>query len=405
MFADDLLLKRISVKGEVGTCTYTSQGHVYFSLKDNDSQISAVIWRSRTIAGLKFKLETGMKVVVTGNVEVYERDGRYQIIATEIVKEGLGDIYERFEALKKKLEELGMFDKDAKRPIPRYVKTLGVVTAPTGAAVRDIIDISKRRNPGIQIVLYPSLVQGKDAPANMIEGINALEAYGVDVIIVGRGGGSMEDLWCFNDEALAHTIFNCAVPVISAVGHETDFTIADFVADLRAPTPSAAAELAVTDISLEIRRLKDYGKRLENTISHRIGWYRERVKTYVNQIRVHSPEYRINEQRNRLASLNDRMNAIINLKIADKKAKLPTFAEQLDSRMQRKLADYKTKVSLYAKGLHALSPLNKLGGGYVYATAGGKGLKSVKDVNVGSDVTLNLKDGTLDAKITGIREE
>ncbi|MBP5623540.1 MAG: exodeoxyribonuclease VII large subunit [Lachnospiraceae bacterium] len=383
MFADDLLLKRISVKGEVGTCTYTSQGHVYFSLKDNDSQISAVIWRSRTIAGLKFKLETGMKVVVTGNVEVYERDGRYQIIATEIVKEGLGDIYERFEILKKKLEELGMFDKDAKRPIPRYVKTLGVVTAPTGAAVRDIINISKRRNPGIQIVLYPSLVQGKEAAANIIEGINALENYGVDVIIVGRGGGSMEDLWCFNDEALAHTIFNCAVPVISAVGHETDFTIADFVSDLRAPTPSAAAELAVTDIYSELRRLEDYGKRLENTIYYRINRYREKIKTYVNQIRVHSPEYRINAQRNRLALINERMNSLMSMRISDRKA----------------------KVSLYAKTLHALSPLNKLGGGYVYATAGGKGLKSVKDVKTGDDVKLNLKDGTLDAKITGIREE
>ena len=383
MFADDLLLKRISVKGEVGTCTYTSQGHVYFSLKDNDSQINAVIWRSRTIAGLKFKLETGMKVVVTGNVEVYERDGRYQIIATEIVKEGLGDIYERFEILKKKLEELGMFDKDAKRPIPRYVKTLGVVTAPTGAAVRDIINISKRRNPGIQIVLYPSLVQGKEAAANIIEGINALENYGVDVIIVGRGGGSMEDLWCFNDEALAHTIFNCAVPVISAVGHETDFTIADFVSDLRAPTPSAAAELAVTDIYSELRRLEDYGKRLENTIYYRINRYREKIKTYVNQIRVHSPEYRINAQRNRLALINERMNSLMSMKISDRKA----------------------KVSLYAKTLHALSPLNKLGGGYVYATAGGKGLKSVKDVKTGDDLTLNLKDGALDAKITGIREE
>ena len=383
MFADDLLLKRISVKGEVGTCTYTSQGHVYFSLKDNDSQISAVIWRSRTIAGLKFKLETGMKVVVTGNVEVYERDGRYQIIATEIVKEGLGDIYERFEILKKKLEELGMFDKDAKRPIPRYVKTLGVVTAPTGAAVRDIINISKRRNPGIQIVLYPSLVQGKEAAANIIEGINALENYGVDVIIVGRGGGSMEDLWCFNDEALAHTIFNCAVPVISAVGHETDFTIADFVSDLRAPTPSAAAELAVTDIYSELRRLEDYGKRLENTIYYRINRYREKIKTYVNQIRVHSPEYRINAQRNRLALINERMNSLMSMRISDRKA----------------------KVSLYAKTLHALSPLNKLGGGYVYATAGGKGLKSVKDVKTGDDVKLNLKDGILDAKITGIREE
>lgn len=381
MFKDDLLLKSISIKGEVGTCSYTSSGHIYFSIKDKDSQLSAVMWASRRTSGLKFKLETGMKVVVTGTIDVYERDGKYQIIAGSIKQEGLGDIFEQLEELKMRLKEQGMFDQEFKRPIPKYIKTLGVVTAPTGAAVRDIIDISKRRNPGIQIVLYPAIVQGKDAPPSIIEGINALERHGVDVIIVGRGGGSVEDLWCFNDEALAHTIFNCSVPVISAVGHETDFTIADFVSDLRAPTPSAAAELAVVDIKSELSRLSDQKRRLSRIINDQIALKRSSLNAYKHRINGLSPEALINEKRNRLLS----------------------YEERLNNRMDKLLMIYKNELSMKASKLHALSPLNKLGGGYAFASVDGKPLKSVEDAKENEELLLNLTDGEILTKITKVK--
>ncbi|MBO7357801.1 MAG: exodeoxyribonuclease VII large subunit, partial [Lachnospiraceae bacterium] len=256
MFLTDGFLQNVSLRGEVSNCKYHSSGHIYFSVKDEKSSIRCVMFASSR-RGLNFTLQDGMKIVIKGSVNVYDRDGSYQVYATSIEKEGLGDLYEEYEKLKKRLMEQGMFDEEYKRPIPKHVKKLGVVTAETGAAVRDIINVSKRRNPGVQIVLYPAIVQGDDAPESIITGIRVLEEYGVDVIIVGRGGGSIEDLWGFNDEMVAHAIFNCDVPVISAVGHETDFTIADFVSDLRAPTPSAAAELANTDMMAVVSDLND----------------------------------------------------------------------------------------------------------------------------------------------------
>ena len=382
MFADDLLLKRISVKGEIGTVTYSGKGHIYFSLKDKDSQINGAMWASKRASGLDFKLETGMQVIVTGSVELFERDGRYQLYADKFEKAGIGNIYEHFEALKKKLTEQGMFDEEFKRPIPTHIKTLGVVTAATGAAVRDIIKISKQRDPGIQIVLYPSLVQGEGAPKEIIEGIGALERYGVDVIIVGRGGGSMEDLWCFNDEALAHTIFNCDVPVISAVGHETDFTIADLVADRRAATPSHAAEIAVTDISVDLRRISDADRRLNSLMSGKLLYQKTRLGSYVNRLRSLSPMSIINERRNRLVMAENRLN----------------------SGMEKILTFHKNRLSLAAGKLHALSPLNKLGSGYVYAQdASGRAVRSAGDVKAGDEITLNLTDGTIGASVTQTR--
>ncbi|MCQ2520048.1 MAG: exodeoxyribonuclease VII large subunit [Lachnospiraceae bacterium] len=383
MFKDDLLLDNISIKGEVGTCSYTSVGHIYFSIKDKDSQINAVMWAGKRNSGLKFKLETGMQIVARGRVEVYVRDGKYQLIANTIEQDGVGNIYEEFEKLKGKLEAMGMFDKECKQPIPQHIKTLGVVTASTGAAVRDIINVSKRRNPGIQIVLYPAIVQGKDAPASIIRGINMLEEYGVDTIIVGRGGGSMEDLWCFNDEALAHTIFNCSIPVISAVGHETDFTIADFVADLRAATPSVAAEQAVSLVMDDIRRMEEQKRRITGLLVNKLAIYRSNLSGYKNRVRGLSPQSKINEQRNRLSSMEER----------------------LSHRMDGKLSNVKRLLELKAQKLHGLSPLNKLGGGYVYASAnGGKALKSAKEVSLGDNVNLNLTDGEIVVKVEEIKE-
>ena len=247
MFSQDFMLQNIYVKGEVSNCKYHSSGHIYFTIKDARGTIACVMFAGNR-SGLKFRMEEGQQVVVGGSVEVYERDGKYQLYAREIILDGAGYLYEKFERLKKELAQRGLFAPEYKQPVPKYIRTLGVVTAPTGAAVQDIINITRRRNPYVRIILYPAIVQGEQAAASIIQGIHALEQLGVDVMIVGRGGGSIEDLWAFNEEAVAQAVFDCSVPIISAVGHETDTTIIDFVSDLRAPTPSAAAELAVYDV-------------------------------------------------------------------------------------------------------------------------------------------------------------
>ena len=247
MFSQDYMMQQILVRGEVSNCKYHTSGHIYFTLKDRSGTIACVMFAGNR-SGLAFRMEAGQQIVVGGSIEVYERDGKYQLYAKQIFLDGAGDLNAKFERLKRELEERGMFDAVYKQPIPRFAKTVGVVTAQTGAAVRDIIQVAKRRNPYVQIILYPAIVQGDAAAESIVNGIRALEHLGVDVMIVGRGGGSIEDLWAFNEEIVAQAIFDCRIPIISAVGHETDTTIADFVSDLRAPTPSAAAELAVMDV-------------------------------------------------------------------------------------------------------------------------------------------------------------
>ena len=264
MFVQDYLLKRLSVRGEISNCKYHTSGHIYFTLKDKSGTLSAVMFAGQR-KGLNFQLQEGQQVIVTGSVDVYERDGRYQLYAREIRREGTGDLYERFVQLRSELEEMGMFAAEYKQPLPRYAMTVGVVTAPTGAAIRDIMNISARRNPYVQLVLCPALVQGDQARYSIAAGIRTLDSMGLDVIIVGRGGGSIEDLWAFNEEMVARAIFECSTPVISAVGHETDVTIADYVADMRAPTPSAAAELAVFDYRQFEAQMNQYRDKLHTS--------------------------------------------------------------------------------------------------------------------------------------------
>ena len=249
IFDQDYMLRRIYVSGEVSNCKYHPSGHIYFSLKDAEGTISCVMFAGSR-RGLAFPMRDGDNVIVGGSISVYERDGKYQIYAKEITKEGAGLLYEKYLALKAELEEMGMFAREYKRPIPRFARTVGVVTASTGAAIRDIMNISHRRNPYVQLILYPAKVQGDGAAESIAMGIERLDQLGVDVIIAGRGGGSIEDLWAFNEEMVARAVYDCKIPVISAVGHETDTTIIDYVADLRAPTPSAAAELAVPDMRI-----------------------------------------------------------------------------------------------------------------------------------------------------------
>ena len=277
MFSQDFMLNRISIKGEVSNCKYHTSGHIYFSLKDETGTLSCVMFAGQR-KGLGFAMKNGDKVVAEGSVSVYERDGKYQLYARSITLEGAGLLYERYLALKKELEEMGMFSQEYKQPIPAYVKKVGIVTAPTGAAIQDIRNIAGRRNPYVQLILYPALVQGEGAKESIVKGIETLDAWGVDVIIVGRGGGSIEDLWAFNEEEVARAIFHCQTPIISAVGHETDTTIADFVADLRAPTPSAAAELAVADVRQLLETLRAYRQKLTFGMENQIYSLRQRMK-------------------------------------------------------------------------------------------------------------------------------
>ncbi len=376
MFAQDYMMQSIFVKGEVSNCKYHTSGHIYFTLKDRSGTIACVMFAGSR-SGLAFQMKEGQQVIVGGSIAVYERDGKYQLYAKQIMLDGAGDLYVRFEQLKKELEERGMFDAQYKQPIPRYIKTLGVVTAQTGAAVRDIINITSRRNPYVQIILYPAIVQGDAAVPSIINGIHALEQTGVDVMIVGRGGGSIEDLWAFNEEAVAQAIFDCSVPVISAVGHETDTTIADFVADLRAPTPSAAAELAVYDIRDLLAALQNGKELLERGMGRKLREARMELQNRKLRLTYLSPLSQIREKRNFAMKLE----------------------EALQEAMQKRLLSEKQKLALYAERMKGLSPLEKLSQGYSYVTTGeDKTLTSVKQTAAGETLKIHVTDGVIRAK-------
>lgn len=380
MFTQDYLLQRLFVKGEVSNCKYHSSGHIYFTLKDSRGTISCVMFAGSR-SGLSFRMSEGQQVIVGGMVDVYERDGKYQLYAKQIMLDGSGLLYEKFEMLKRELEESGMFAPEYKQPIPRFIKTLGVVTADTGAAVRDIIQIAGRRNPYVQIILYPAIVQGEAAAPSIVRGIHALEALGVDVMIVGRGGGSIEDLWAFNEREVAQAVFDCSVPVISAVGHETDTTIVDFVADLRAPTPSAAAELAVTDIRDTLGAVSAYREGLRRLMQKRLHESRAQARQMELKLRLDSPASRIRERK---------MMAL-------------SAEERLQERMRRLLERHKLKLAVYIERMRGLSPLEKLNSGYSYVEDGaGHNVRSVRQVREGQEIMVRVKDGGIRAKVLRI---
>lgn len=380
MFTQDYLLHSILVKGEVSNCKYHSSGHIYFTLKDEKGTISCVMFAGSR-SGLSFRMSEGQQVIVGGSVDVYERDGKYQLYARQIMLDGNGQLYEKYERLKRQLQESGMFAQEYKRPIPKYIRTLGVVTADTGAAVRDIIQIASRRNPYVQIILYPAIVQGGDAAASIVRGIRSLEALGVDVMIVGRGGGSIEDLWAFNEREVAQAVFDCSVPIISAVGHETDTTIIDFVSDLRAPTPSAAAELAVADIRDILGELFSYRDMLDRSMRRAIEGWRGQVRHMELKLKAVSPGSRIREKR--MAAL--------------------AAEERMQERMGRLLERRRHQLEIYIEKMRGLSPLEKLGRGYSYVEdQAGRNIRSVSQVQVGQIVGIRLGDGRMEARITEI---
>lgn len=377
MFGQDYLLNRLYVKGEVSNCKYHTSGHVYFSLKDETGAIACVMFAAQR-SNMKFRLAEGQRVIVLGSVRVYERDGKYQLYANEIVLDGVGLLYERFVALKKELEEMGMFALEYKKPIPAYCKKVGIVTAPTGAAIRDIMNISKRRNPYVQLILYPALVQGEMAAPSIVRGIEALDKLGLDVIIVGRGGGSMEDLWAFNEEIVARAIFHCQTPVISAVGHETDTTIADYVADLRAPTPSAAAELAVYNIRDVLDKLDSYKMRMNQAMTGKVRLIRKELETYELRIKALSPAQQLIEKRTLAAD----------------------FANQLELSMKNNLREKRFLLQMYIEKLNGLSPLKKLNQGYSFvADSSGKAVTSIEGIKESDELKIHVTDGEIRAKV------
>lgn len=381
MFRQDYVLSRVSVKGEISNCKYHTSGHIYFTLKDEGGTLSAIMFASQA-KSLSFHLSDGMQVIVSGRIEVYERDGKYQLYANSIVQDGIGDLYKKFEELKKQFQDMGYFESEYKRPIPYFSKKIGIVTASTGAAIHDIMNISYRRNPYVSLVLYPALVQGEGAASSIVSGIEKLDTMGMDVIIVGRGGGSIEDLWAFNEECVAEAIFNAKTPIISAVGHETDFTIADFVADLRAPTPSAAAELAVADIHQIENRIAGYEELVNKAFMKFISQKRVVIDNYSMRLKYLNPVSRINEKRITLDRLKER----------------------LDDNMSKLLKDYRHKLEVYASRLHGVSPLEKLGQGYSCTqNENGVPVTSVSNISLGDIITTTLKDGEIISQIKEVK--
>ena len=382
MFTQDYFLQTVFVKGEVSNCKYHPSGHIYFTLKDSASALNCIMFAGDR-RGLSFRLTEGQQVIAKGSVSVFERDGRYQLYVKEITLDGAGALYEKYEHLKRELAEEGMFAPEYKQPIPKYIHTLGVVTADTGAAVRDIIQIATRRNPYVQIILYPALVQGASAAPSIVNGIRALERQGVDVMIVGRGGGSIEDLWAFNERMVAQAVFDCTVPIISAVGHETDTTIIDYVADLRAPTPSAAAELAVTaanDIDQEILSRQE---RLYRQMDRVLQRKRQQAEQREMRLKYLSPANRIREKRTYSIQLEER----------------------LENRMQTILRDRRHTLELYIERMKAVSPLEKLNSGYSYVEAAdGKTIRSVTQVREGDSLRIRVSDGMIDAKVEQVQQ-
>ncbi|MCI8830142.1 MAG: exodeoxyribonuclease VII large subunit [Lachnospiraceae bacterium] len=382
MFSQDFALSRIAVKGEVSNCKYHTSGHIYFTLKDGGGSIGAVMFAGQR-KGLEFRLRDGQQVVAKGSIDVYERDGKYQLYAREITLDGAGDLFRRFEALRDELEEMGMFDARYKRPIPRYAGKVGIVTASTGAAIRDIMNIAKRRNPYVQLILCPAQVQGEKAKYSIVKALERLDSMGLDIIIVGRGGGSIEDLWAFNEEIVARAIFACKTPVISAVGHETDVTIADYVADMRAPTPSAAAELAVFDYLQFAEQTAAFKEALIRSAERQVEKNRYRAGEYRYRLSLNHPQKKLDDRRQRAADIESEINRLV----------------------RDRLLEDRHRLALISGRLSGMSPLEKLSQGYGFlGDRDGKKVVSVRQIKPGDVLNIHIRDGRIRAVSEEVEE-
>ncbi|MBR2531597.1 MAG: exodeoxyribonuclease VII large subunit [Lachnospiraceae bacterium] len=404
LFVRDFVLSRITVRGEVSNCKYHSSGHIYFTLKDRGGAISCVMFSGQR-ERLTFRLQDGQEIDASGQITVYEKSGTYQLYVRDCRLSGAGELYERFLQLKTELAEMGMFDEIYKKPIPRYSRRIGIVTASTGAAVRDIINVATRRDPYVELVLYPARVQGEGAKESIVRGIRQLDKMGLDVMIVGRGGGSIEDLWAFNEECVARAIFEAETPIISAVGHETDFTIADFVADRRAPTPSAAAELASFEYDVLEEQFGAYRSALEKEMTQRLQLLKARVNADKERLQRLSPQSVLQNRRQQLDAMKSSMRQLIERKTERYLQKAERTADALRQRMRGALEDRRHRLQVTAVRLDGLSPLKKMGGGYGYITDGrGKSIRSVQDVRKGARMMTYVRDGRIVSDVVAAEE-
>lgn len=382
MFEDDFVLRTIYIKGEISNCKYHSSGHIYFSLKDESGVISAVMFAS-SAAGLKFRLENGMEVIAGGSISIYEKSGSYQLYVRSVEEDGQGDLYRKFEELKARLSEMGMFSDIYKKPIPRFATKIGIVTSKTGSVIRDIYNVASRRNPYCRLYLYPAQVQGEGAARTICRGIQKLDEMGLDCIIIARGGGSIEDLWCFNEEDVAKAIFECNTPVISGVGHETDFTIADFVADLRAPTPSAAAELAAFDYNRFMMDLDGYTDTLERLLQNKLSAYKEKIRMYDLAVANISPEKILLKNRQTLENISLVLN----------------------TEMANALRIRRETLKVLSERLAGMSPLKRISEGYAFVSdSSGKAISSIHSVSKGGKIEVTVSDGAIDAVVESVKE-
>ncbi len=384
LFQRDGLLQGICIQGEVSNCKLHPSGHLYFTLKDSGGQLSCVMWESARMRGLTFALREGQKVQVTGDLTVYERGGTYQLSARSIQLAGVGQLYEQYEALKLSLAMEGLFAPEHKQPLPRYPRTVGIVTASSGAALQDICNILHRRNPYVQPVLAPAQVQGVGAAESVVRGLRQLCRLGVDVIIVARGGGSIEDLWAFNEELVARAVYDCPIPVISGVGHETDTTIIDYVSDRRAPTPSAAAELAVCESEALEAQLVDFHADLTGAMTAKLAAARSEAELLGRLLAAQKPQARLLRQREERERLG----------------------KSLRQAMEGLLRERKHQLELLSGKLQGLSPLQRIGKGYGYLTDGsGQAVETVGQLKPGNELRIYLSDGTVRALVVDVEEE
>lgn len=379
LIGNDYLLKNLTIKGEVSNCKYHSMGHIYFSVKDETGSMPCVMFKGNIPTGLKFRLEDGQSVYMQGGISVYERDGRYQFYARKIIQDEdtKGKLFAEYEKLKQKLYEEGLFDFEIKKPIPQFPKKVGIVTAKTGAAIQDIMNIARRRNPYVQLVLYPAKVQGDGAAETIARGIEVLDSMELDTIIVGRGGGSIEDLWAFNEEVVARAIHAAKTPIISGTGHEVDNTIADYVADLRAPTPSAAAELAIPDVMSTVRQVESLRIQLDRGIRAKVSEMKMKLSHSKLKLESLSPEKKLHDHQQYLSQLTDRLHLAMN----------------------QKYEGYARRLEISIARLDGLSPTAKLKGGFGYIDKGGEAVTSVNDVAAGDKIAITVHDGTIEAEV------
>lgn len=404
-FDIDENLQIVYLKGEISNFKAHTSGHFYFSLKDENSKINAIMFRSNA-SKVIFKPADGMKVLVTGRISVYEAMGSYQIYVDEMLEDGVGNLYIAFEQLKKKLQAEGLFDEAHKKPIPRIPKRVGIVTASTGAAIRDIMTTIKRRFPICETILFPTLVQGENAKDDIVRNIKRAEDYDLDVLIVGRGGGSIEDLWPFNEEIVARAIYDCKIPVISAVGHEVDFTIADFVADLRAPTPTAAAELAVPNMSDLKKHIDQLSIRLNEAIYKKVNYLKLYLDSVKNSFVIKNPGVMFENKKQNLDLMNTKLNELMLGKVDKLKNELEKIKKSYVLTNPKLL--YKDNVVCLKNiidKLELLNPLNILSRGYSITYMNDKALKSVKEVKKDDILKVKLYDGMLEAKVNKIEED